>query len=151
MKKFLLAVMCTGIVLLTGCGADKEKVMKCTRTINQTNINMDLVYNVTYKGKYVSKISSTEKIISDNATVLETYQEQLESITATFKDIKYYDHNIKIDGNTLTSTIDIDYEKIDTNKLIEIDSSMKQFIKDGKVAVEDIESLYSQMGITCEK
>lgn len=151
MKKFLLIVMCICIFLITGCGSEKEKVMKCSRTINQSNIKMDLSYNVTYKGDYVTKVKSEEKIITDDSTTLNTYKEQLESTTESFKDIKYYDHNITIDGDTLVSTINIDYSKIDTDKLIEIDSSMNQLIKDGKVSVSDIESLYNQLGITCEK
>lgn len=151
MKKILLLVTLTGVLLLTGCGAEKEKTMKCTRTINQANVKMDLSYNVTYKGNYVTTVKSQESITSEDATTLDTYKKQLESTTASFKDIKYYDHNIKIDGNTLTSTITIDYTKIDTDKLINIDSSMKQLIKDGKVSVEDIESLYNQLGVTCEK
>ena len=151
MKKILAAVMIIGTVLLTGCGAEKEKTMKCSRTINQAAIKMNLTYNVTYKGDYVSKIESNEKITTEDESTLELYKTQLENSTASFKDIEHYDHEVKIDGNTLTSTITIDYEKIDTDKLIEIDSSMKQLIKDGKISVENIESLYSKLGVTCEK
>lgn len=151
MRKLLVAVMCAGIVLLTGCGAKGEKTMTCTRTINQSGIKMNLSYNVTYKGDYVTTVKSEEKITASSEEVLETYKEQLEKTTASFKDIEYYDHDIKIDGDTLTSTINIDYEKIDTDKLIEMDSSMKQLIKNGKVSVDDIESVYNQLGITCEK
>lgn len=151
MKKFLVAVLCTGVILLTGCGSEEEKVMECSRTINQSTVKMELSYNVSYKGDYVTKVKSTEKITTDDTTTLEAYKTQVESVTNSFKDIEYYNHNVTIDGNTLTSTIDIDYENIDTDKMIEIDSSMKQIIKDGKVAVKDIESIYNQMGITCEK
>ena len=150
MKKIILLVMCTSILLLTGCGNDKEKVMKCSRTLDQSGIKMDLSYKVSYKGKYVTKVNSTEKIISDDSETLKAYKEQLEKTTSSLKDIKHYEHNVKIDGDTLTSTIDIDYTKIDTDKLIKLDSSMKQLIKNGKVSVEDIKSVYSQLGVTCE-
>lgn len=151
MKKILAAIIIVGTVLFTGCGAEKEKTMKCSRTINQATIKMNLTYNVTYKGDYVTKIKSSEEITTEDNSTLESYKTQLESTTASFKDIEHYDHEVKIDGNTLTSTITIDYEKIDTDKLIEIDSSMKQIIKDGKISVETIEALYSQLGVTCEK
>ena len=150
MKKFLFLVVCISMLVLTGCGAEKEKTLKCSRTVNQSNIKMDLSYNVNYKGKYVTTIKSTEKITSDDSTVLDTYKKQLESTTASLRNIKHYNHNIKIDGDTLTSTIDIDYTKIDTKKLIELDSSMKQLIKNGKVSVQDIKSLYGQLGVTCK-
>lgn len=151
MKKTLVALMIMGTVLFTGCGAEEEKVMKCSRTINQSSIKMNLSYDVTYKGDYVTKVESTEEVITDDTETLEVYKTQIENTTSMFKDIEYYDHNIEINGDTLTSTITIDYEKIDTDALIELDSSMKQLIKDGKVSVEDIESVYNQLGITCEK
>ncbi len=151
MKKVLLIVMCVGVLFLTGCGAEKEKTLKCSRTLNQSGIKMDLNYNVKYKGNYVNVVKSEEKIISDNAETLNTYKEQLEKTTQSVSKIKYYDHDIKIDGDTLTSTITIDYTKIDTDKLIEVDSSLKQLIKNGKVSVKDIKSVYSQLGVTCEE
>lgn len=151
MKKILVVIMVMGTVLFTGCGKEEEKIMKCSRTINQSSIKMNLSYDVTYKGDYVTKVESTEEITTDDESTLELYKSQIENTVSMFKDIKYYDHEIDIDGNTLTSTIKIDYEKIDTDALIELDSSMKQLIKDGKVSVEDIESLYNQLGITCEK
>lgn len=151
MKKILVAIMIMGTVLFTGCGKEEEKVMKCSRTINQASIKMNLLYDVTYKGDYVTKVESTEEITTNDESTLELYKTQIENTVSMFKDIEYYDHEINIDGNTLKSTITIDYEKIDTDELIELDSSMKQLIKDGKVAVEDIESLYNQLGITCEK
>ena len=150
MKKCLLAVMCIGILFLTGCGAEKEKTLKCSRTLNQSGIKMDLNYNIKYKGNYVTVVKSEEKIVSDDKETLEAYKEQLEKTTETVSKIDYYDHDVKIDGDTLTSTITIDYTKIDTDKLIETDSSLKQLIKKGKVSVKDIKSLYSQLGITCE-
>lgn len=151
MKKFLLVVMGICIFLITGCGTEEDKIMKCSHTINQSNIRMDLSYNITYNGDYVIKVKSKEKIVSNDVTTLNTYKEQLENTTASFKDIKHYNHTITIDGNTLISSINIDYSKVDTDKLIEIDSSMKQIIKDGKILVSDIESLYGQLGITCKK
>lgn len=150
MKKSLLVVMCIGVLFLTGCGAEKEKTLTCSRTVNQSGIKMDLNYNVKYKGNYVTVVKSEEKITSDDAETLETYKKELEKTTETISKIEHYDHDVKIDGNTLTSTITIDYTKIDTDKLIEVDSSLKQLIKNGKVSVNDIKSVYSQLGVTCE-
>lgn len=150
MKKFLAIVMCVGVLFLTGCGAEKEKTLKCSRTLNQSGIKMDLSYNVSYKGNYVTKVKSIEKIISSDSATLEAYKEQLKKTTESVSKIDHYDHDVKIDGDTLTSTITIDYAKIDTDKLIETDSSLKQLIKNGKVSVKDIKTLYNGLGVTCE-
>lgn len=152
MKKTILVLMlCISALMITGCGKEEEKTMNCSRTLNQNGIEMNLSYTVKYKGDYVTSVKSVEKIKSDDTATIEAYKTQLEETTSPYKDIKYYDHEVNVDGNTLTSTITIDYEKIDTDKFIEVDSSAKQLIKDGKVEVETIETLYNTLGITCEK
>lgn len=112
---------------------------------------MDLQYEVLYTGKYVDVVKSTEKVTSDNKKVLETYRTKVEEQYKPYKDIEHYNYNVSIDGNVLTSTTNIDYTKIDTAKMIEVDSANGALIKDGKVKLDDVKSLYSQMGITCEE
>ncbi|MBQ9181101.1 MAG: DUF1307 domain-containing protein [Bacilli bacterium] len=147
MKKFLCLFL---ILFISGCG-NKSGVMECTRTTNQSNLSMDLKYTVSYEGKYVTKVSSVEKVTTEDEFVLDAYKKQLETILSSYKDIKYYDTDIKTDKNTITSTINIDYKKIDTDALIDIDSANATLIKDGKVRVSDLESMYNSLGITCSK
>lgn len=147
MKKELI-VACLSLLLLTGCGS--EKTMKCTRTLNQSGLKFDLSYEVTYKGNVVSKVHSVEKITSETED-LELYKEQVEKTYAPYTDIEYYDTNVTIDGDVLTSTADIDYSKIDVDKMIEVDSANQNLFKDGKVHLDDITSIYEAAGATCEK
>lgn len=73
--KYLLLVLLM-IFLITGCQSEEtSKTMVCSRTINQDAISMDLKYTVTYKGKYVEKVESIEKITTDDTTVLDTYKQ----------------------------------------------------------------------------
>lgn len=152
MKKIVLVIVAfIGTLMLTGCGAEEEKVMNCTRTLNQSGVKMDLKYTVKYKGNYVTVVQSEEKVTTDDVATLEAYKEQVEKMYSVYDNIEHYNYDVAIDGNTLTSKADINYEKIDTDKLIEIDSAVKQLIKDGKILVSDIESVYTQLGATCEK
>ncbi len=148
MKK-LLVLVCFSLFLGTGCGANKT--MTCTRTLNQNGMAIDLKYEVEYSGDKVKKVKSTEKVTSDSQAVLDTYKSTIESTYAPYKDIEYYDYNVTIDGDTLTSVADINYEKIDTDKMIEVDSANSQLIKNGKVSLEDLKSVYEAVGATCEK
>ena len=139
------------LLLVTGCGNDKDMLsMTCTRAMDQNGIKTSLKYNVKYKDKYVSRIKMTETIETDSTDILNTYKEQLESLYDPYKEVKYYDYNVNINGNKLTSTTDINYEKVDTDKLIEIDASNGQIIKDGKIRVDDIKSVYESLGATCK-
>jgi hypothetical protein len=57
--------------------------------------------------------------------------------------------NVEGENNNALSQVD-ENEKIDTKKLIEIDSANSQLIKDGKVKISDVKSLYEQLGATCK-
>lgn len=151
MKKVMIAIVaCLAVFLVAGCGKE-QKTMKCSRTMNQGGAALDLQYEVLYTGDYVDVVKSTEKVTSDNKELLETYKATVEEQYKPYKDVEHYDYNVSIDGNVLTSSTNIDYTKINTAKMIEIDSANSQLIKDGKVKLETVEALYKQMGITCEK
>ena len=125
------------VFLLSGC-ENEVKTMTCTRTTNQNNTKMSLNYKVDYKGNYVTKVKSVEIVESDDSEYLNTLKEQTENIYSAYNNIENYNYKTEINGNTFTSTVDIDYEKIDTEKLISIDSSNSQLIKNGKIDIKDI-------------
>lgn len=147
----LLAVILGCTLLLTGCGSEKEKVMTCTRTLNQNGIAMDLKYEATYTGDTVTKLVSTEKITSDDATTLETTKTALEQTYEAYKDVKYYNVDISIDGNTLTSRVTIEADKLKPEDITSIDSANAQLFKDGKMSVEVLENTYTALGASCTK
>lgn len=149
-KYLFLAVTMLVVFLVTGCSSSEEKTMTCTRTMNQSEMKTNLNYKVTYSGDYVNRVQSEESIETSDTTTLNTYKEQIEKIYTPYKDIKYYTYNVTIDGNKLVSTVDINYAKIDTKKLIEIDSANSQLINDGKVKLSSVKSLYEQLGATCK-
>lgn len=150
-KGLLLVVMSIFALLLTGCGSNDEvKTLTCSRSMNQDEIKTSLNYTISYKGKYVTNIKSVETIESDDESLLDAYKSQVESTYSPYKDVKYYDYKVSVDGKKLTSTADINYEKIDTKKLIDIDSANSSLIKDGKILVSDIRSVYEQLGATCK-
>ena len=151
MKKKSIIILCTlAIIFITGCNNNEIKQLTCTRTMNQNNIKTSLKYNIEYQGKYVNKVKSIETIETDNVNILNTYKTQIENIYSSYKDIPYYQYNVEINNNKLTSTVNINYKKIDTNKLIDIDSSNGQLIKNGKVKVNDIKEVYEALGAICK-
>lgn len=111
---------------------------------------MDLTYKVTYKGDYVQLVETEEKVIAENKTYLDTYKTTVENLYAPYKDVEHYEYNVSVDGDTLTSKTKINYEKIDTKKLIDIDSANGSLIKDGKIKLTDIKSVYEGMGASCK-
>ena len=149
-KYLFLAVTMLVVFLVTGCSSSEEKTMTCTRTMNQSGIKTSLNYKVTYSGDYVNRVQSEESIETSDTTTLNTYKEQIENVYTPYKDVEYYTYNVTVNGNKLVSTVDINYAKIDTKKLIEIDSANSQLINDGKVKLSSVKSLYEQLGATCK-
>ena len=138
------------LILITGCSKESGNLMTCTRSMNQNNIKTNLKYNISYDGDYVTRVKSIETVETDSEDILNSYKTQIESLYSPYNDIEYYEYNVKVEDNKLTSTVDINYEKVDTDKLLEIDSANGQLIKDGKIKVNDIKSVYESLGAICE-
>lgn len=154
-RKFKIWQVVLGVfilLLVTGCGnSNNTSSMTCTRTMDQNNIKTSLKYNVEFKDGYVLRIKSVETVETSSSDILDTYKEQIESLYSPYQDVDYYEYNVDIEDNKLTSTVDINYEKVDTDRLLEIDSANGQLIKDGKISVNDIKSVYESLGAICEE
>lgn len=149
MKKIGL-VLFMSLLLLTGCTKEENGVLTCTRTAKQGNIDLSLNYKITYTGEYVNTIETTEIVKSDDQNTLNLYKSQIENVYKPYKEIDYYENEITLEGNTLTSKTTIDYEHINTDKLIEIDSANEQILKDGKAKVSDFRTMYENIGASCK-
>ncbi len=146
MKKCLLVLV--GVLLLTGCGA-KEQVMNCTRSLDQNGAKMNFDYKVTYKGNEVISLEALETVEADE-TYLNTLKETASNLYETYNDLEYYDGSIEVKDGKLTSTLKVNYSKIDQDKLFEKDSANKAYFKDGKASLDAFKQVYAQMGFTCE-
>lgn len=157
MRKYLLGVLVVCTLLLSGCAKDEklddnEKTgsFTCTQKMDLEGASTDNVYTVNYKGDYVTSVKTVETVKSSDKTILESVKSRVEELYSNFDDFKYFDYKVEINGDTLTSTVNANYEKMDLNKLLELDASMKSVVKDGKISVNDIKVLYAASSITCE-
>ncbi len=126
------------------------KTMKCHLSKTESGALFDLSYFADYKGSYVTNIRSNEKIASDNTSTLETYKQMVEQNYEPFDEVEYYNYSVKIDGDTLISTTDIDYSKIDIDKVLQIDPSSSALIKNGKININTLKKAYESIGATCD-
>lgn len=130
---------------------ETTKVLRCTKTGEvTTGVEADLTYEVTYTGSYVDEVHTVEKLTTDNEQYLEQYKTLVEAGYSPYKYVKYYDYDVQVKDGVLTSTVDINYAKIDTDKMIEIDSNNSLLIKNGKVKLSDIQDMYEQLGAVCK-
>lgn len=164
MKKIIslcFVILC--LFLLTGCEEENsktakvkkekgEEILKCTRTaVGMNNATASLNYTIYYKGDYVTKTVSIEKVKSDDSSVLDQYESSYKKIFANYKDIDYYDNTVDRTSDSVTSTTVINYEKVDTAKILELEGEDGNiYEEDGRVKKETLTDFFKKYGAKCE-
>ena len=68
-----------------------------------------------------------------------------------YKNIKYYDNTVTKKDNTITSTTIINYDKVDSKKIIEIEGEDGNIFTDnGKVKLDNLLKVYKKYGSSCD-
>lgn len=170
----LIILLLTSSIFLTGCEDEKELSnektpvvnkksildevdkegsgkLSCTRDAYATNLEVELKYELEYSNGNVLLLHSMEKVIGDDEDKLDEYENAYRSIAKQYKGLKYYDINIVRDDNSVLNDTIINYEKIDTDKLLDIEGEEDNIIVDGKVKLEDWVSFAERFGTVCEK
>lgn len=156
MKKTVVKISLIVLVsfLITGCGsgniASADGVKICSRTGEVNNGSSKMNYEVYYEGDYVTIIHSVEEIISDDSSVLDTYEEAYKNIFKQYENLEYYDNTVTRGDNTVISDTTINYAKIDIDKLLEIEGEEDNVIENGKVKLSTWLTFAKKFGVTCE-
>ena len=153
MKK-KIAISIVMIIMIFCCTACNPETgtMTCTMSSYPTDgITLRSTYTAEYENNIVKNLETMEQVTAEDKDNLEVYEERIQELYQGYQGIDYYQNKTEIKGNTLTSTTNINYEKVDTNKLIEVDSDNGGIIKNGKVNIDDLRKMYEQNGCNCKK
>ena len=154
MKKILISITIIIFLILTVIVGYNIKIysgtLVCTNTYQEDDISFKTTYHVEYKKKYATKLVTIETKTTTETQILKDYKTNLEMMYLRFNEIPYYNNTISIKGETLTSKTTIDYSKIDLNKLIKVDSSFNEVIKNNKVSISKLKKLYISTGAYCK-
>lgn len=164
MKK--LASIAVVLLLLTGCNSKSnvnnggntnndpvEQKMTCTLHTSDTatGYSIDATYVATYKDNIVSKVNSTEVVKSDKSEIIDYFENY---VTETYTNMNEayggYTYSVNKTSQGLTSEVTINYDELDIAKLIKDQPTMKSYVKNNKITIDGIKSMYTQMGATCE-
>lgn len=174
MKKIVsLFIILISCFFITGCGneevTEKEPVvnkvsildsidkagsgkLKCSReAFANEGIDVELSNEIEYENGYIMVLHSIDKVISDNKDSLDQYENAYRKIAKNYEGLKYYDITITRDSNSVTNDVVINYGKIDTKKLLDIEGEEDNVIVDGKVALETWVGFAEKFGTVCEK
>ena len=127
------------------------KKITCTREAEgENNSDVKLNYELYVDGDYIQILHSMEEIITDDQDTLDEYENAYKGIYEHYKDLDYYDTSVIRTDDSVTNDTVINYGKIDTNKLLEIEGEEDNVIKDGKVKLDDWLEFAEQFGTKCD-
>ena len=172
-KKISFLIVLISCFFITGCGNEdlEEKVpvankssildkideagsgkLKCSReAFASEGIDVELTNEIEYENGYIMILHSIDKVISDNKESLDQYEDAYKKIAKNYEGLKYYDVTITRNSNSVTNDVVINYGKIDTKKLLDIEGEEDNVIVDGKVALETWVGFAEKFGTVCEK
>jgi len=176
MKKILyFVILLATITFVTGCEDEKEinepntpinKVetkngtvntkkmtqMYCTRNaVAKTGIEVNIHYDVFYTGDTLNLIHSFEQVMSADASNLDTYEKAYKGIHEHYEGLEYYDTSVVRGDTAVTSEITINYDKIDVEKLLEIEGEENNIFENKISKYSKWLALAKKLGITCEE
>ena len=154
------------LLLVVGCSSNKTETIKsngetintskmehkhCTReTTKQTGMETSLNYDLYYTGEVLNILKSEEKIITASEEKLTQYENAYNSIKDKYKDLDYFDFTVTRTDTTVTSSMVINYDKVDIARLLEIEGSEDNIIEDGVAKVDKWLTLAKRFGTKCE-
>ena len=159
--KLKMTILVAALLLCSGCNAEEEKPIKyvnCKRMDYynvmdiETNIkigyqgldvvNTETIENITlYKSEDVSNEEMTN-MVNDMLKAYDEQKKKMEKGKAIEFDYTYDESNITTYGK-------IDYGKVDVDKLLKEDPSLKDLIEDGKFHVVKMKASYEALGAVC--
>lgn len=133
----------------------KTKVVSCKLEKEDTANSYTLVttYELTVEDEIVKQNKMKEVITSSSQDML-TYFETYMKTTYESMNSKYggYEYSITNDGKQVISNTTIDYTKVDIEKMVEDDASMKLMVNsDNKVTLSGVKTVYKTLGIECDE
>lgn len=154
MKKVYLFILFFLLVFVCGCDNSSNSNMlhkKCTRSATATKgTEVSLNYDIYYTGDVINKLISMEKVTTSNSSQLDIYEDAYKNIHVNYDGLDYYDTKVVRDENSVTSSIIINYDKVDIKKLLEIEGEEDNIIENGKAKLDKWLDLAKKFGTKCE-
>lgn len=124
--------------------------MKCIYESNTDVMNMESIYIVKFKDKVVENLTTKETMELNDEESLEKYKTCFELLYSKYYGLDYYENKVVLKNKKLISTTNINYKKIDKDKLISIDSSNKSLFTNDNIKLTTLKKIYENNGAKCK-
>lgn len=161
-KSSLLVLILVCLLVITGCekqetvttGGEEVNVTKmehkhCTRAGSVTDGEVSMNYDIYYTGDILNILKAEEKVTSSKADILTTYEDAYKKIHSNYEGLKYYDTNVVRGEDSVTSTITVNYDKLDISALLDIEGEEDNIIENGQAKVDKWLEFAKKFGTKC--
>lgn len=153
-KGFKILFISLFVFILAGCDKAEEKVTKCELTSNQaaSGYSLKSTYEIYSKGNVVDKVKIKEVVTTDKENIITYFESYLEQTYKTANETYGgYTYKVTKSDKDITADVTIDYTKMNLDKFISDNSSMKSYVnKDNKITLEGVTKIYEALGATCK-
>ena len=98
----------------------------------------------------VENLTTKETMQLNDDESLEKYKTYFELLYSKYYELNYYDNKVVLENKKLISTTNINYKKIDKDKLISIDSNNKNLFTNDNVRLTTLKKIYENNGAKCK-
>lgn len=171
MKKMFI-ILFVGLLFVVACDSKKSVEPKnttspsptSTETVSKEQIHehcvrdgsikggsTDLSYEVYYTGDRLNRVESKETVISEQSSILDTYEEAYRTIHANYKDVDYYYTEVIREDDRVTSIIQIDYDHVDADTLLDLEGDENNVYENKIPKIAKFKVLGQKVGMICTK
>ena len=161
-KKLLLIPLLVLLVFVTGCDnnttteEESVKTMKhvvCTRQGEDTNLTASMKYDIYTSDGYIKILKSQEEVTSNSQEVLDEYENAYRKIFKVYDSVEHYNTKVTREDNKVIANIDIDYRKVDMDKIVQIENITDEdnLVIHGKIKLSNWKKYMKKVGVTCDK
>lgn len=117
-----------------------------------SNYEINSTYTVYSKNKIAYKVETIEKVTSDSAEVLNSFETSLNNSYSQLNNAYGgYKYEITKKNNELVSNVLIDYSKVNLEQLAKDQPTMKNVMDDNyNILLDGLLGTYKSIGATCE-
>jgi len=127
-------------------------LLRCNQeAVAGEGIDVSLNYIVKYKNGNILELISIQSVKSNSSESLDLYENAYNNISDNYKGLEHYEGVVVRNGDSVTYTMTINYEKINIDKLLDIEGEEDNIIKNGKAKLSLWLDLAGKVGTVCEE
>ena len=154
-KVFITFSLLVLTFLISGCGCSKKNLKTVTckmeKEFDEYNYSAEIVIIYDTDSNELISIDEKETTMSSDSTFLNNVKKFDESEYSLYFDVNNTSYSISLDNDKLIRKFYVDYSKVNTEKLLEMDSKQGVFFdENNKTNINNALDYYNENGNECK-